>query len=562
VMAEKYKEFFKLSDFTGQEFTALQKANLSKATKDVTQFTVKAGEGLNYYHQRLKNVRSGAEDAMVGIKTSIFSALGPSLVEIFEVVDMKMIAATHHMAALAKTAIVDVVPGIRRFTGWIWNASKGLARMAGLMSKAGAVTKATGAAAGAAGGAGGGFGRLGKTVGGVGKGIGQFIGGIGKGIGSAISGVFQGLSTGLTTLAPALVVFGTAMIGPGGLGLLALVGFMFSFAAAARIMNPVLQTFVELFKVGMDGVVSIFHEFGQMKWTQMLAMIPVMLALGPALAMLGVGMLAMATSFALSLPGIAIFMGGMKLLGVKSLTEGGGIVSGVIGALAKSFELDNSMVSRAIESLALSAKFLVGFAAVGVIITTLAAAAVFAGMAGRIISFFGADSPMKSLANQGESIANTITSLVASMANLPAEGLVGVMSTMQQSVGFLTEFGKLQEVIDDMSPGAIARIGESIMNLFGVDSPMEKLRRHAKEIAKTIGTIQNEMSAQLMTPKQIETMQSIIIEGHVVADDKTTHQLLGQIVGLLAGGRGAPGAPSGQARRPGADVNALARGEI
>lgn len=361
--------------------------------------------------------------------------------------------------------------------GLVKATAKGAAGLAGL-AKAG--LGKLGGLLGMGGGKGKGPGALLETVAGVG----------GKAAGAAGTGGFlAGIGGGLTALAGGLTTFGTAMLGPGGLGFLALVAGLLAGAAAVRIAMPLFEVIGEVLMHTVDGLVQMFEAATEADPKNLLA-------LGPGLIGGAAGVVAMAG--ALTLYGAALAVVAPGLLAVRAatgMTGGfqGGAVVGVIEALVGELgplqgkERELAGVNRALE---LIVSFLGRFAVIGAEIAALGAGALIGQTVTSVLGFFGVKSPMQALAEGSGAMVDTLAVMVTNFERLAEFGegrLTSIATVMRDMVGFMGDYALLAEQLENMpGVGTLDSIGDSILGFFGADSPAEKIAAQAGPIAESM----------------------------------------------------------------------------
>lgn len=335
------------------------------------------------------------------------------------------------------------------------------------------------------------FGGKGGGGGGVAGGLSTIAGAGGKAASAAGTGGFlAGLGTGLTALAGGLTTFGTAMMGPGGLGFLALVAGLFAVAGAARLALPVFEIIGEVAMHAIDGLVSMFE-------TATKADPKVLLALGPGLIGGAAGVIAMAGALVTWGAGAAAAAVGVTALRVAAgLTGGrleGGIIVGTVQALVgelgplQGMERDLAGVNRAME---LAVTFLGRFGVIGAELVALGAGAFVGSTVTSILGFFGVKSPMQMLAEGSAPMVETISTMIGNFERLGEFGegrLLAITSTMRDMVGFMADYATLAEQLENMpGVGVLDSIGDSILGFFGTDSPAEKIAAQAGPIAESM----------------------------------------------------------------------------
>lgn len=357
------------------------------------------------------------------------------------------------------------------------------------------------------------LGKLGGLFGGGKKGV---VGGLtsitsaggamgkGAGGGGAIAGLMQGLSTGLSAMGKGLVAFGTAMIGPGGLGLLAFVGTVIALAYAARLASPALEVFGGIVGDIVDGVVEVAQGFMQLDPARMLAAGPGLLLVGAGFSAVGLGLIGAGTG-----AGIAAVGFGLLAAATGSKLKGGGI-SGIVHNLIEDFmplaeeapRLER--VSSALETLL---DFLGTFAKVSIKLTALGGVTMAKNAVGSVLGIFGIDSPIEHLAKRSSTVSSTVGMMLANFSGLSQytpEMLKGTTRSLSMMLGFLGDYAKLNEAIDALPGlGTLDRISASIGDLLGVDSPAERLAANAEPVARAMQSILSRFaSLQELTQSQ------------------------------------------------------------
>jgi uncharacterized protein YlxP (DUF503 family) len=380
---------------------------------------------------------------------------GIRLGEFFDDFNPQVIVSTGY---LAKMGVESLIAGKRLIFGIgssVLKVGKNLMSSMGVFKKAsaGVTTLATGA--GAAGGA---------------------VGG---------GGFLTGFAAGLTALAPALTTFGAAMMGPGGLGLLALVGVGFSVAAMARIAAPAIVAIGEA--IG-KAVTPMFDAFKSMSAGQIAATAASLLLIGPAFLGIGVGVVGLSAGLALSVPGFMLFAGAMKVLNPTGVS---GSVGNIISTLLDTFNVDQAKLDAALKAMTGSVRFITGLAVVAATITGLAAGAMVGKAVDLILWGFGAKSPLESLSDQTTSIKRTVNKLVSkfNFSNSEIKALDNVSGTVKAVAEFTVNYNKITQSLRSISPTYLGRATESIMDFFGVDSPMAALAGKASGITGVIRSL-------------------------------------------------------------------------
>jgi hypothetical protein len=393
----------------------------------------------------------------------------------------------------------------------------------------------------------------------------------GSGSGGAIKSMLKGVGAGLKFLGKGLSAFGKAMIGPGGLGLIALTAALIGIGFAIKLAAPLFKMLGKVISKAIDGFVEMFKTIATLDPKQMLG-------LGPALILTAGGVIALAGATAIlgiSMLGAAVGVGAFRLAtGGKGLASGGlaSVISDLVGGFQpltkQARHLDE--VNRVMETLV---GFMLNFSKLALIIGGLSIGATIAGAVNSVLGFFGFDSPMEQLAKQGSQMADTLTSLVTDFAGLagilPQMDLVS--STMSGMLNFLKKYAALAGTLSELpAQGVFSNIADSIGNFFGSDSPIEKLAEDAAPVLKTLAKLTTQFSdvqlaagaaASVFTgtqagglsqsgakvavnDKQIQSVVTAVLER---ADESPLHgdlqennRLLGEIVSLLRGGSPTP----------------------
>ncbi len=372
-------------------------------------------------------------------------------------------------------------------------ATANLVKMAGqgfgsLLNKIPGVTSAFGAFAGKLGGF---FGKGGPTA------ALQTAAGAGGGAGGmGIRGLMEGFAAGLRALGTGLVSFGTAMIGPGGLGLAALVAGLIGVGFAIKLAAPLFEMLGQVISKMIDGFVEMFKTITELDYRQMLS-------LGPALVMTagGVSALALATgALGLAMGAAAIGVGAFRLATGGSGLASGGIAS-VIHDLVGGFEpitKDSKRLTAVNQVMEQLVSFMVDFSKLALIIGGLSVGASIASAVNSVLGFFGVDSPMESLSKQGRQMTTTLVSLIQDFgaAGSMVAGLDPIVAQMDGMLGFVKQYSRLADTIAEL-PGqsALSNLGEAFGNFFGADSPLEKLSEDAGPILETLSKLTTQFSA-------------------------------------------------------------------
>lgn len=306
--------------------------------------------------------------------------------------------------------------------------------------------------------------------------------------GKAVTGIFKGIGGGLKFLGSGLTAFGSAMIGPGGLGLLALTGLLIGLGFALKLASPALAVFGDVIATVVDGVVRMVGTLAQLNPAQMLALGPALLATA-----VGVGALALATvGYGAALGLAAVGVGAFRLAtGGRGLKSGGiaSVVADLVGGL-EPLRKYSSKLQGLVKVLGLVVTFLKDFAKISLLLAGLGVGSMVAEGVGTILSFFGVRSPMDMLADQSSTIARTVVRLVQPFEGLggfTAEQLDPITQTLRGALGFLVDYGRLQTAIDELPGiGVFRRIGDSLRSFFGGRSGLDRL---IEETLPTVGKL-------------------------------------------------------------------------
>lgn len=411
--------------------------------------TVATADAQAASREALDRALTGWDRVRIAIKGTITAMVPESVIEFFDEVNPQILASVAH---LTKMGIEALIAGGRMLKGLVGLGGKAVGFIG---SKLGMVSKATT--------------QITQTA----------------GTGAAAPGFFAGMAAGLQALAPALTTFGSAMLGPGGLGLLALVGVGFSIAGMARVAAPAI---VAIGQAIGEMVKPMFEAFKTMGAGQIVATAGAILVLGPAFAGLGAGMLTMSVGLAASVPGLALFAGVMKLLSPGRAVGG---IGGMIGGLLEAFQIDKKKLDTAVASVTGAVKFVVGIATIGGALTGLAVGSMVGDLVGGLLGVFGVKSPMDQLAGQGRSIVGTIRGLLTTFnfTRTDVKKLQGVSTTVEAVSAFTTGYVKIAGGLRDVAPGLFQRSTSAILSLFGADSPMDALAGQASRIVTTIQSL-------------------------------------------------------------------------
>ena len=327
------------------------------------------------------------------------------------------------------------------------------------------------------------FGKKGGKKGGMFSKIGGFFGKIGgksalpsKAEGGGIQGVLEGIGKGLKGFGKALSVFGKAMIGPGGLGLLALTALLIGVGFAIKLAAPLFVMIADVVKTVVGGMVDIFKSLAGMEPAKLKAIGPALVVLGLGLGALGAGTIVYGASLLLAAAGIKVF----KMVSGSKGSIGSGI-SGVIEDLIGGFaplRKKQSELKAVNTVMKMVVSFISDFAKTAAILAGLSVGSMIGNAVGSILSFFGVKSPMEQLAEHGRDMAQTINSLVEGFAAV----LVGkselsmVSQTLRDFIGFLTEYAQLQKAVDALPGiGVFQNMGDALRGFFGGKSGIERV---------------------------------------------------------------------------------------
>lgn len=363
------------------------------------------------------------------------------------------------------------------------------------------------------GGAGGGVGG----AGGLGL-IGGFIKNVGLGTGAAIEGVFGGLAAGLTVLTPALSAFGASMLGPGGLGFLALVGGLFAVAGAARVALPVFEVMADVAKHGIDAIVQMFGMLQGMSPSQILATGTSLLVAGPGIAALGAGVFAASGFLLLSIPGLTAFAFASKLFAPDAGVHTG-VIASTVTNIAKAFDVDPDMVDRANRGVWASVKLIGGLAVLSAG-TTLVGVGVGGGIIGKTLTGIRnvmLGDPMQNIVAEADAISSTVGKLVTTFGRMQVPDMDAVGKKVGGIVQFMDAYAKISGSVRAAGPTLIQRVvakggmlGAAIRMLIGDDFDM--LRKESVNVKATVDFLVKEWSTYTPSkdlPKVAKTLEPV-----------------------------------------------------
>jgi len=344
--------------------------------------------------------------------------------------------------------------------------------------------------------------------------VGQVTGGVGgaAGKGGAVAGIFTGLSTGLTTLASAVGTLGAVLISPPGIAFtVSFVAALLALGGAARMAAPALEVMGKVVMHMIDGVVEVGKAFLALDPKRMLAAGPGLLAVGAGFSAVGVGL----TAFGAGAGAASVGFGALAL--VTRATGGlrGNGISGVLEALIADLEPLAGMAPRlkaVNRSLGMVVDFLVEFAKVSAGLSVLGGAAVFQNLVGGFLDLIGVGSPLEHLAVRSAGVANTVETMLTNfqrLASFTPESLTGITTTLRTMIGFMGDYARLSEAIDELPGGGVfANIGDAIGGLFGADSPAEKLAEASGPIVDAMGRLLTRFSELqgFVQPRQVSAV--------------------------------------------------------
>lgn len=376
-----------------------------------------------------------------------------------------------------------------------------------------------------------GISKIGSVIGSVGKGIGEFIGALGKGLGTAVAGLLQGVAAGLVALAPALALLAAPPVLL-GLGALAL-GFI-ALGFALWLAAPAIEAV-------MNGVVGIFKVFATMDVGQILASAAAFPLLGIGFTLLGVGLAAFGLSALIAAPGLLALAGVAKLFKMSSGGEG---IGSVLSAIVSTFNIDTGKLNGALVALRAATTFIVEFAKLAVIIGALAVGATIASAVDTVLSFFGVDSPMKKLANQGEEVVTTIMSLMLSFSTLAQSRQMqignAIADAVQKASMFVTQLGGLIAAMVELSKVEVNDTLFTTGPLTTLAANKDKIFGAVKDIMQEAQMLMQVQANPVITAAQINAATGPVTvntenEKEVEATN-TTNDLLRQLITLVSGG--------------------------
>lgn len=274
---------------------------------------------------------------------------------------------------------------------------------------------------------------LGARIADLGVGLGTFITEIGVGVGGAILGFLSGLAAGIVAL-------GTAVsTGVGFVGLLALVGLMLAFAGALNIAAPAIEAFGK--------------ALSDLSASQMLA-------LGPALAMTGIGFMALATSVSIGANVMLAAVPALAALGVvmwafNKIGGSGevGMIASVMDGLASQFTVDPEKMKAAVTAIGASVAFIGSLLALSSLLTVaglLHAGGLIGGLLSGIRDFFLGD-PMQNLKNDAAKMADTMNALSASMNTIDVKAAAEAGPKMAIVAAFTKDYATASNALKDSS---------------------------------------------------------------------------------------------------------------
>ena len=267
--------------------------------------------------------RVAAQENFANALAKIAGALAPMLDIVGSILNLPL-APYFILAAAAATKLGFSVSGIGKAFGSMFSAGKqAVTGLLGLFKKGGLSSALGGLKDKLTGGFKEGLADKAQELGGKASEASDKSKGIGKGAG-------EGVKDFLTNLGKGLTAFGEAMMGPGALGLLALVGTVYAVGKALEVAAPGIEAFGKAIKSAFEGIATIITAVANgfvniMKAVSMDNIGP-MLLLGPALFGIAAGLGAVGAAGIMSLPGLGALAIVSKI--APSIVSAGGKTAG------------------------------------------------------------------------------------------------------------------------------------------------------------------------------------------------------------------------------------------
>lgn len=342
---------------------------------------------------------------------------------------------------------------------------------------------------------------------------------------AASGGMFASIGAGLGSLAAGLTTFGAAMIGPGGIGLAALVLGLIGIAGAARIAAPVFEIMGDVLMHMVDGFVQMFKHALDADPTNLLI-------LGPAMMAGAVGVTSMAAAVGLYGAAMLTASAGVAAFTLAAGLTGGlkdGVVVSTITVLIGTLGPLSSKVGqleRVNKAMDLVVDFVRDFAVISTSLAALSAGQVIANGVTGLLGLFGVKSPMEQLAEGSAVMVGTLERMILNFERLTSFGsgrLAAVTSAMSDILVFMRDYAKLAVAIEGLpGAGAFEQITDNVLGFFGADSPAERLAAQSAQVAGAITQILGNFEGATairqrntnlsVTPAQIDSVVQAAVE--------------------------------------------------
>lgn len=247
-------------------------------------------------------------------------------------------------------------------------------------------------------------------------------------------------------------------------------------------------------------------------------MLAVSAKIGLVLAGVGAVLLVIGTHSDTILPLLETALPGLAKIGKLVATEAGVALADTLIDLVKIFEPLGNMEKQfddAGKGLKASASFLFFVGLAGVELTALGAGAMVVDGLIKIVEVVsggtpGATSPLQMLADQGQTIANTLVSLAGSFA--PVAPLAATFATaaegLKQSAKFLAMFGVVGVELAALGTGALIADGiGKIIGLFGGQGPLTLLREQSEEVVNTLLFLSQDLQRLAPVAERVSKLQ-------------------------------------------------------
>lgn len=218
------------------------------------------------------------------------------------------------------------------------------------------------------------------------------------------------------------------------------------------------------------------------------------------------------------LPLLETALPGLAKIGKLMATEAGIAVADTLIDLVRIFEPLGKMeknFEEAGKGLWASSKFLLDLGIASAGLAALATGTMIVDGLIKIIEVVsggtpGATSPLRMLADQGQSIASTLTSLATSFAPVSplASTFDGGAKGLGAAVGFLWELGKVSGELALLGTGAMIADGiGKIVSLFGGQGPLVLLREQSEEVVNTLLALSQDLQRLAPISERIPKLQ-------------------------------------------------------